>query len=264
MTETVNAILEQADYFVLLFMRVSGLLFVSPIFGRSNIPIIARIGLMAAISFLLFNVYPQTVPLEYNTLLGFIMLVAGELLLGITLAFVVSLFFSVVAFVAGQLIDFQIGFGIVNVFDVQLNVQVPMLGNILNIMLLLVFFITDGHLQLIYMIDVTLYRLPVGTLTLSPMIGFVASEIFARAFLMGVMMAMPIIASGMILEVGFGVLMRAVPQIHMFVIGIPLKVIVGLVIIAFTLPVFSSFSRVVFEEMFNSMSRMFAALAGVA
>jgi len=258
MTSVVNLILGNADYFILLLFRVGGLIFSSPIFGRVNIPQMAKIGLITAITFLLFTVFPQTVPLEYTTLIGFALICVLELLLGIALAYVTNIFFSLTAFTAGQLIDMQIGFGIVNVYDIQNNTQAPMMGNVLNITFLILFFAANGHLRLVEIVYLTLERMPIGTGVLTPGIGWAAAEVFVRSFMLGVMVALPIVASGLTLEICFGMLMRAVPQIHMFVIGIPLKMLVGLMIFASTLPVFVYFSNRIFDELYLGVEKMFA------
>lgn len=263
MTSVVNDILGSADYFILIMFRVGGLVFMSPIFGRVNVPSLAKIGLIAAIGFLFFTVFPQTVPIHYTSLISFVLICALELLLGVALAFVTNTFFALTAFTAGQLIDMQIGYGIVNVYDIQNNMQAPMMGNILNLMLLLVFFAVNGHLKLIEIVYMTIERMPIGALTLSPEIGLTAAEIFAQAFLLGVKIALPIIASGLTMEIALGTLMRAVPQIHMFVVGIPLKMIVGLLMFMVTLPVFVGFSNRIFDDLFSGVERMFAEFAGV-
>ena len=258
MTSMVASVLESADYFILMVLRVSGLILSSPIFGRVNVPMVAKLGLVATLSFLLFSLFPQTVAVQYSTLLSFALVCAGELLLGMALAYVINIFFSLVAFTAGQLIDMQIGFGIVNVFDAQNNTQVPMMGNVLNIMLILMFYAVNGHLRLIEMIYLTIERMPIGTLVFSPAIGITALELFMRAFMLGVMMALPIIASGLTLEICFGMMMRAVPQIHMFVVGIPMKMLVGIILFTVTLPVFGGFSARIFDELFLGIEKMFA------
>ena len=109
------AILLSADYFILLVFRMGGLILASPIFGRVNVPMVAKIGLVASLSYFMFNVFPQTVAIHYTTLFGYLFLCGGELLLGMALAYVTNIFFSLTAFTAGQLIDMQIGYGIVNV-----------------------------------------------------------------------------------------------------------------------------------------------------
>ena len=248
-----------ADYFVLIMFRVSGLVISSPIFGRVNVPAMAKIGLALSLGFMFFLRFPQVENIYYTTLMGFVLLCAAELLLGMALAYVTNIFFSMTAFVAGQMIDMQIGFGIVNVFDAQNQTQVPMMGNVLNIMLLILFFMVNGHLRLIEILHITIDAMPIGSLVISGAIGLAALEIFIRAFLLGLMMALPILASGLTLEVGFGMLMRAVPQIHMFVVGMPLKIIVGLTVFSVALPFFANFSERIFSEMFNSIELMFGA-----
>ena len=237
---------------------MSGLVLSSPIFGRVNVPMIAKLGLVASLSYLMFTVFPQTVAIQYSTLIGYVLVCAGELLLGMALAYVTNIFFSLTAFTAGQLIDMQIGYGIVNVFDAQNNTQVPMMGNVLNITLILLFFVVQGHLRLIEILYLTVERMPVGTLIISPAVGITVVEVFVRAFLLGVMMALPIIASGLTIEMAFGMMMRAVPQIHMFIVGIPLKMLVGIMLFVTTLPIYGIFSDRIFSDMFNGIEKMFA------
>ena len=258
MISVVESVFANADYYILILFRVGGLVLLSPVFGRVNIPMLAKIGLIVSVSYLFFNVFPQTVELQYTTLIGFTLLCIGEILLGVSLAFVTNIFFSLTAFTAGQMIDMQIGYGIVNVYDIQNNTQIPMMGNVLNLMLLIMFFIVDGHLRLIEMVYLTIERMPIGTLVFSPYIGYVALEVFIRAFVLGVMMALPILGSGLTLEIAFGTLMRAVPQIHMFVVGIPIKMLVGITIFAVTLPVFINFSSTIFAELYVGLEKMFA------
>ena len=262
MTGAVEGILAHADYFLLMLIRVGGLIISSPIYGRVNIPNIVKICFVFAVNYLLFLSFPQTVDITYSSLLEFILLCASEFLIGVSMAFIMNIFFSLVSYTAGQLIDMQIGFGIVSVYDAQNNTQAPVMGNILNLMLLLVFFSTDCHLTLIEMIYLTIQRMPIGTLVFSPGIGLLALELFGKAFALGVMMALPLIASGLTIEIAFGVLMRAVPQIHMFVVGVPLKMIVGLLLFVVTMPVYGNFSTRILNDMFSGMTRMFATFTG--
>ncbi|MCL1816617.1 MAG: flagellar biosynthetic protein FliR [Clostridiales bacterium] len=258
MSKLVALVLGNADYFLLLLFRVSGLIFPSPLFGRVNIPAPAKISLCLAITAMFFVYRPNYPPISYHSLLSFAFICLAELLLGIVLAFITNLFFTL-AFTAGHMIDMQIGFGIVNVYDMQNNTQIPMIGNLLNIMLLVVFFAVNGHHRLISIIDNTLTALPLGHLVFNPQIGLVAMEVFALSFTLGIMIALPVIASGLVLEICFGVIVRSVPQINMFVVGIPLKLLVGFVILLVVAPVFVSFSETVFTEMFIGVEKMFAA-----
>jgi flagellar biosynthetic protein FliR len=240
-----------------MLFRVGALIIASPVFGRNVIPGRVKIALMASLAFLFFTATPQTVAIEYTSLIGFALIAAKEMLLGIALAFVTNMFFSLV-FVSGQLIDTQIGFGIAQVYDPQSGAQVPILGNMMNMILLIVFFGTDGHMRLIEIIYVTLHKLPVGSLGFTPAIGLAALEIFLRSFMLGVMVAMPVVASGLILEFAFGVLMRTVPQLNVFVVGVPIKMLVGFLVLMVSIPAFVNFSSNIFSEMFSAVEKMFA------
>lgn len=262
MGELLNAVLTHADYFVLLLVRVAGLVLPSPIFGRVGVPQRVKTGFVFFMTLLFFVMIPPK-PVQYDTLLGFAWRIFSEMLLGVALAFVTNLFFTI-AFTAGQMIDMQIGFGIVNVYDQQNNTQIPLIGNMLNIILLVVFMLVDGPSKLIAMLHRTLTVIPVGTPVFSPNLGPVALELFAKSFLLGVMMALPIIASGMVLEICYGVLIRTVPQMNMFVVGVPLKTLIGFFILLVTVPMFVGFTDRVFNQLFLGVDQMFAAFVTLA
>jgi flagellar biosynthesis protein FliR len=150
----------------------------------------------------------------------------------------------------------------VNVYDIQNATQAPITGNLLNITLLIVFFVMDGQLRLIDILYSTIKAMPIGVPMFSPGIGLVALDAFVRMFFLGVMVAIPVIASGLMIEICFGALMRAVPQIHMMVIGVPLKLLIGFIILSAIIPIYVSFAPTVFDDMFLWMDKMFESLAG--
>ena len=261
MTMVISSVLQNADYFVLLLFRVGALVASSPIFGRNTIPGMVKIGFIGVLTYLFFWIGPAPAVIEYATLFEFFLLIAREIILGVALAFVTNLFFTMV-YTSGQLIDMQIGFGIVNVYDSQNNTQIPMVGNVLNIVMLIVFFLVDGHQRLIYILFLTLEALPVGTLQIADGISYVALEIFANAFALGVMIALPVLASGLILEVCFGAMVRTVPQMNMFVVGIPIKTMVGFIMLSILIPIFVYFTDQIFSQMFSAIDLMFSTLSG--
>ncbi len=127
---------------------------------------------------------------------------------------------------------------------------------------LIVFFILDAHLRLIEVLYITVDRIPIGSVVLSPELGIVALELFAKSFLLAVYVAMPIIASGMIGEVSLGIMIKTMPQMNAFSIGLPMKVLLGLVVLAMVIPVYANFSGVIIDELFIGLEKMFATLAG--
>ena len=256
MDDIFTSVLANADYFILLLFRMAGLVVPSPVFGRVNVPSSVKVGLAVSLTMMAFYYYPAGTAIEYQSLIGFLLVCAGELLLGIAMAFATNMFFAL-AFTGGQLIDMQIGFGIVNVYDQQNSTQVPMIGNVYNILLLIIFWGVDGHHRLIAMLFGTLKTLPVGHVLMSPAIGTAALEIFCKSFLLGVQVALPVVASGLIIEFCFGALMRTVPQLNMFVVGMPIKLMIGLLLLLITVPAFIAFSGTIFDQMYNAVDQMF-------
>ncbi len=254
------------EFFLLLFLRVSALIFSSPIFGRRNIPNIVKIGYCACIAMLLFSATPiiaeQMSTFSYgDDIFIYILLCIKELLFGMVLGYVLNLFFQL-TFTAGQLIDMQMGFGMVNVFDVQSNLSIPMIGNFLNIVMIIVFFAIRGYERLFHMMAISVQYIPVGGVEISASIGLVALELFVDAFLLAVIVAMPIIASGLLGEACFGIMMRMVPQMNAFSIGIPIKIILGFLVLFALLPVYIAFMPHIFDVMYEGLDQMFATMIG--
>ncbi len=256
----VRAITVNLDYFILMLLRVSALIISSPIFGRKNVPNMVKVVFCVVITYVIFSANPLGTAVSYNGVIDFALLCVKELLFGLVLGYVTTLFFSLVQ-TAGQVMDMQMGFGMVNVFDVQSNISVPVTGNMLNVVLLVAFFGVNGHLKLIYIVRATFSHIPVGQVALDPAIGLVALEVFVLAFLLAINVAMPLIASGMLGEVVLGFIVRAIPQMNVFVVGIPLKMLLGFLILLLVLPVFVAFTDVIFRNMFSSIDKMLAGLA---
>jgi flagellar biosynthetic protein FliR len=247
------------DYTLLLFLRVSGLVWPSPVFGRKTTPSAIKISFVCVLTFVMLLAFP--IPeggVSSGTQLFYAVLCMKELLFGLSMGFITTIFFDLV-YSAGQIIDMQIGLGIVSVFDIQNRSQVPVVGNLLHIVLLIVFFCVDGHLKLIAILYATFAKVPVGHVQLSMDFVTVMLEIFALSFVLAVMVAMPVLAAGIILEIAMGVLIRSVPQLNMFVIGIPVKILVGFIVLLISMPAFIHFSNTIFTEMFQAIERVFAA-----
>lgn len=257
MTEIISLVTDHFDYTLLLFLRVSGIILPSPVFGRRGIPSVIKLSFSIFLGGLFLFAFPAPpVDMDFPNTLSYILACAKELMFGLSIGFVTTIFYDLV-YSAGQLIDMQIGFGIVSVYDIQNNSQVPVIGNLLNIILLIVFFCVDGHLKLIAILYATFEQIPVGHVILSSGLALAMTKAFSLSFVLAVMVAMPSLASGLILEVAMGVLIRSVPQMNMFVIGIPIKTLVGLIVLLVTIPTFISFSDTIFTEMFQAMDTVF-------
>ncbi|MFS8523491.1 MAG: flagellar biosynthetic protein FliR [Limnochordales bacterium] len=226
---------DQLFHFLIILMRGGGLLLAMPLFGGPGVPPHVQIGLASLTALLLFPVVePAAAPVEVLELL---LVVAQELAVGLAMGFVVSLFFYALQ-VAGHLMDVPIGFGMVNVLDPHFGGQVPILGQFLNVLAVLVFFSINGHHAVLLAFAESYALIPVGGAAWSGAVAEVVVRIVSAAFTLGVRIAVPVMAAAFLTDVALGIVNRAVPQINVFITGYPIKIFLGVLVVAVALPVY--------------------------
>ena len=263
MEKIVDTIYNNIEYFLLILLRVSALIISSPIFGRRTLPNTFKIAFCIMLSYFVMLAFPAGARIQYRTLLEFVLMCVKELLFGLVLGYVTTLFFSIPQ-TAGYVIDMQLGFGMVNIFDVQNNISVPVTGNFLYVITMLSFFAVNGHQQLVYILTNTFSSIPPGQVQLNASLGYSAVEVFAESFVMAAKVAMPLIAAGIMGEVIMGIIVRTTPQMNMFVVGIPLKIILGLMALILLMPVYVQYTDTIFVKMAESIHYMLGGLAAGA
>ncbi|MDR1736019.1 MAG: flagellar biosynthetic protein FliR [Oscillospiraceae bacterium] len=257
MTLNTDAALIWLVQFLLIFTRISAMFVLSPILGRNSIPTAAKLGVSLLTAFMLINFYPPAVTdYPYDTLLSLSGAVLLELLVGFVLGFGTILFFNIVN-TAGHIIDVQIGFSMSEQFDPAVGSQVPVTGNLLNIMFIECFLFADGIPRLVGIVGSTFQAIPIGGARISPEIAMAALEAFVNCFIFAINIAMPVLAASLLCEIGLGIIVRTAPQMNIFVIGIPIKIIVGLVALAMAIPVFARLTGVLFDRMYETMDTLF-------
>lgn len=185
-----------------------------------------KAGLILALTFPVYSFSAAEVPQIDNTIVYGVLLLK-EFAVGYVVGFVTELFFMVLTF-AGFIIDFQMGLSMANVYDPQSNSQIPVTGSLMQAYFMLLFFAVDGHLALMKILLTSAEIVPYGGVLVTQNIGMRMMEIFVECIEMGVKFAMPILAAEFLVEMGVGILNKAVPQISIFIINIQLKIIVGL------------------------------------
>jgi flagellar biosynthetic protein FliR len=255
----------QMTYLLLLLLRVTGLFALSPILGRRNVPAMVKIGLSLLISYIFLMAYPVSAapPIDASNLVWYALLCIKELLVGLVIGYMTTLFFDVVL-MAGQIMDVQIGFGMAQIFDPEMQTQVSLVGDFLNYGLLLYFLAVNGHHTLIRIMYYSLEKMPVGQLVLRADIANICIKAFSTAVSMAISVALPIIAAEVILEVIMGIMIRTVPQLNIFVVGLSVKILVGLLALVLLIPFFAAYGDKIFEALFmwiqTALERMMPAL----
>ncbi len=257
-----DALLTYVGGGALIFSRVLGLFTMSPIFGRRNLVTFAKIILSLFITYILMPITTVTFDASTSTLWGYAFLIAKETILGLIIGYVTTVIF-LVPLMAGQVIDMQIGFGMVQIFDPMANAQTAMTGTLLNFIMLITFMYMDGHLVLIEILAESFSWIPPGTLVYEPEVVWRIVEIFLYMLLMAVRVAMPIIGIMAIAEVALGIIVRSVPQMNVFVLGIPLKIFLGVLSIFMILPIYIAFTEGLFNDLFKALEAVFQDIQAV-
>jgi flagellar biosynthetic protein FliR len=209
---------------------------------------ILKAGFIAALTILIYPTlkFPMV---EYpQTFVGLSFALGSELLIGILIAYVSRLVFTGIE-MAGTIIGYQMGFGIVNVIDPLSATNVSVISSIYNIFAMLIFLITDCHHYFITAI--------LGSFELIPPLGFHYSGAIAdnlatltgSIFVAGVKISAPIVAALFFTNVALGLVARTVPQMNVFIVGFPLQIGLGLFMLGLTVPLFSLHTKNLFTQM---------------
>jgi flagellar biosynthesis protein FliR len=195
------------------------------------------------------------VPIEPPAQLGdLIRAVSSEMLLGMALAF--GLFAAFGAFLfGGRILDFQMGFGVANLIDPVTHTQAPLLGTVLNLMAVMTFFLLDGHHLLIRGLAYSLEKIPPGGSWrgLNPQ---ALIDQFGVMFVYGLAVVAPMVMTLLLLDVGMAVAARTMPQVNMFIMGFPLKIFMGLMVLALSLNYMGPLMEKIYASIFFYWQRV--------
>lgn len=212
---------------LLLSTRVAALLLLTPVLYAVPVPLTARLLItlgLACVIALPFQGQFDFSPRDIGELLRAVM---HEAAVGATLGLGVLTAFAGFA-LAGRLIDIQVGFGVAQVFDPLTRTRVPVLSSVFSLFAVVFFFVVNGHHALLRGIAYSVDRIPVG----SGVSTLNAAEPLVRQmgalFALGFALAGPVVLVLLLLELTLGVLSRGLPQLNMLVLGIPLKILAGM------------------------------------
>ncbi len=251
--------LEVFKLFLLVAVRFSGLVISAPVLGSNNFPIIAKIGLIGFFAMLMTpTIAALDQPLPPGPL-AFALMAAGELLIGLIIGFVMTMMFAAIQ-IGGQVMDMQSGFGMMNVFNPALETQFPVFGFFLFILAILYLLGMDGHHMMIRALASTYERIPPGGFAPNDGLALVIAKWSAAMFVDGFIIAAPVAGAMMLAYVTMGLMGRAVPQIHMFVIGFPLTIATSLIVVAFSASLYLAFLDGMFERMFKNVHDLIPGL----
>ncbi len=230
--------------FILVWVRTSSLMLATPwVFGQRGVPALARLGLGGLVAALLWPVavgpaerwLQQAAATSGQGWTAWAAAVGAEAVAGLVMAFGVNTLFSAVL-LAGQLVDLPMGFSVVNVIDPTLEEQAPLIGQFHMILATLVFFGVGGHHALLTALAESLRLLPPGAIASRGELLDAALGAYSQAFVLGLRIAAPVMAAMFVADVALAVVARAVPQMNVFVVGFPVKILLGFAALLVAMP----------------------------
>lgn len=252
--------LEHLEFFLLILVRISGFIVAAPIFSLRNLPMRVKALLAIAIAIVLFHVVPYR-EITYSTTLDYTLVVITEMLAGVIMGFMANVAYYILSF-AGQIIDQEIGFSMVNQYDPITSTQVTITGNFYTYAVMLMVIITNMHHFLIRALTDSFQVLPVGSVAIDFNLYEVMKRFVVDYFVLGFRIVLPIFASLLVVNTILAILARVAPQMNMFVIGLQLKVFVGLAVLLFMFMMITGVADLIFQEMISMIRETIPYLGG--
>lgn len=243
--------LQQLEFFVIILIRVSGFVYTAPFFSLKNSPRSTKIGLSLMLSLILFQVTPYE-PLEYMGVVGYAIVVVENLLAGVLLGFLANVSYQIIS-LAGHLIDMEIGFSMVNEFDPVTSQQVTVSGTFYQYAVMLVLMVTYMHHYLLDALVDSFTVVPVGGVIINPLIYNVGLKYIVDFFVIAFRIVLPVFAALLIVNAILAIMAKVAPQMNMFVIGMQLKVFVGMAVMLIVMQLIPTVGELIFDEMFDLM-----------
>lgn len=247
--------------FLLVFGRISGLFLSAPIYSSRQIPVQLKVLMTVLLAAVIALAVRPKYYADINHTGVFLLALFSEMLTGYAIGLVAYIIFAAVQ-LAGQLIDMQMGFGIVNVLDPQSGTQIPLVGNLNYLLALLVFLGMDGHHLLLTALYQSYQYIPVLGAAFEPGFTRFLMQLGAYLFVVALKIAAPVVTAIFVADVALGFIARTVPQMNVFLIGIPLKVLGGLLMLLLTLPVYVWIMQILFTRFFGYLDQAVQVLAG--
>ncbi len=257
MLEIIN--LSVVPVFLLIFARTLAFFITVPLFSYRTIPTMFKIGFSFFLSLVIMTSMEAPV-LDVDHI--YFLLLLKEVAVGLAIGLIAYIILSAVQ-IAGGFIDFQMGFAIANVVDPQTGAQSPIIGQFFYMFAMLFLLSVNGHYLLIDGIFHSYQFITLeGFIQINGTFSEFIIETFNNMFIVAFQMALPIVGCLFLVDVALGLIARTVPQVNVFVVGLPLKILVSFLVLSVFLSLYMMLAKFIFETMFITMRQLMEILGG--
>jgi len=218
------------------FIRIAAFVGVAPIFGTRNVPARVKVIIALSLTVMVVPILPKSQFTDPISLAGAVITI-HQILIGLLLGFVITLVFSALI-IGGQTVAQLMGLGFASMMDPQNGVSVPVVGQFYTVLATIIFLILNGHLILVDTLIGSFKTMPIGDYSLLPEKLWEVVLWSKWMFISALVLALPAITSLLLVNVSFGVITRASPQLNIFAVGFPITILLGFVAMLVSLPYF--------------------------
>jgi flagellar biosynthetic protein FliR len=233
--------------FLLILVRMSAFLFAAPFFSLENFPMRVKAGLALGMAVILVPLVPAP-EVEFSGAFHFALAIAKEVAVGLAMGFICTLIFSALS-VGGQLIDIKIGFFASQMFDPMTGAQVTIISRFFFLLGLAFLLTTNAHHDLISILAKSFEIVPVTQAEPSRELGLLFIRAFADMMVLALKITAPIMAVALAVDISLGLVGRTAPQMNIFMLGFPLKIVLGILTLSILVPVMGSIFSSIFDLM---------------
>lgn len=222
---------------ILIFIRISTALISSPIFGSKIVPTIPKLFLSIVLAYIVYLTIDKNAITSVPTGYMIVILSIKEAITGLVIGFMLQFVFWGVSY-AGTLIGFDMGLTMAEVFNPSSDVNNNIVGEFLYYGALMIFFIINGHHYIISSLKFSFSVIPLGKFTLTKPVYDLIVIYSSSIFIIAVKIASPIMVSFFLIHIAEGIVARIIPQMQVFFVTQPLKIGIGLLMLAAITPLY--------------------------
>ncbi len=244
----------EAQKFVLVFVRVTAILWLLPLFQSRSVSVTYKAGLALIIAFLLF---PSVSAPDLRGD-GYLMLLAvgQEMLIGLSIGFFVRVLFAMVS-AAGEVISMQSGLSFARSMDSSQMASVTVIEQFQSLLAMMIFLGIDGHHTVIKGISTSLRQVPPGSIVVRPELFQYLVGSVNGLFSASLRICAPVVATLFLTDLALGILARLIPQVNVFIEGASIKILITLGLLAISLNLIVPVVAGLFRNMDSEILRIF-------
>lgn len=232
--------------FLLILARWSGMIMLAPVFAARGVPVMVRLALAGSLSVIMYPLIVATQPIIPGELLPYVAVMVKEVIVGLTIGFVIYTMTAILQG-AGQLMGFQMGFAMGASIDPVFGVQSPLMGNFQVVLATMFMLAANLHHYLIAAM-VKSYAYITISPSYTPVNAAYYAQLLVNVFALSLQMAAPIFGALLVSDIGVGLLTRTVPQLNIFSVVFPVKIIFGFIILYLMLSFFGEAITYIFNQ----------------